>query len=136
VAIVKQYKGLLEAALAAAETAHAPYSNFHVGASVLSSEGEIFSGANVESASYSLTLCAERVAIFKAVTSGHKKFTALAVTADDKKIPFPCGACLQVYSEFVNLNAPIFVREASKKKWHQFTLGQLLTKPFSFKKNK
>ena len=127
------HKRLIQAAWEATQQAYAPYSEFHVGAAVLSSKGEIFTGANVESASYGLTLCAERVAIFKAVTSGHKKFTALAIAANDKKIPFPCGACLQVFSEFANLDSPIFVREAGKKRWREFTLGQLLTNPFSFK---
>lgn len=130
----KRAKKILDAALVARRQAHAPYSKFHVGAAVLADGGRVFDGANVENASYGLTLCAERLAIFKAVTAGAKKLKALAVAADSKKMPYPCGACLQVFSEFADLDAPIFIGDESKNAWQEFRLGQLLTKPFSFKK--
>ena len=83
--------------------AYAPYSKFNVGAAVLTSDGEIFTGANVENASYGLTICAERAAIFSAVNSGASRIDALLLVADTEpgKI-VPCGACLQVMSEFMD----------------------------------
>jgi cytidine deaminase len=85
-------------ALAVRERAHAPYSEFQVGAAVLAAGGEIFAGCNVENASYGLTICAERVAIGTAVAAGHKKILAVAVATSGGYAP--CGACRQVLSEF------------------------------------
>lgn len=79
---------------------YSPYSSFKVGAAILTKEGKIFSGTNIENASLSLTLCAERVAIFKAVSEGHKSFTDLAIVSSSGKPVFPCGACRQVLTEF------------------------------------
>ncbi|NLM51528.1 MAG: cytidine deaminase [Firmicutes bacterium] len=93
-------KRLLEAALKARTYAYAPYSQFAVGAAVLTSSGEIFSGCNVENASYGLTVCAERVAAFAAVASGSRELVAIALVADLPYPPLPCGACRQVLSEF------------------------------------
>ena len=93
-------KQLFEAALKARENAHAPYSHFTVGASVYTASGKIFSAANVENASYGLSVCAERIAIFKAVTEGHQKLSAMAVVADGLDPVRPCGACRQVMAEF------------------------------------
>ncbi len=88
------------AAEAAAKNAYSPYSNFRVGASVLTDTGEIFSGCNVENASYGLTICAERNAIFSAVSKGHRKIVAVViVTPTDSPVP-PCGACRQTINEF------------------------------------
>ncbi|MEO0080319.1 MAG: cytidine deaminase [candidate division WOR-3 bacterium] len=89
-----------QAASRAARRAYCPYSNFPVGAAVLTEEGRIFSGANVENASYGLTICAERVAIAKAVSAGARRIRAVLVFAPTKELPPPCGACLQVISEF------------------------------------
>jgi cytidine deaminase len=87
---------LVEAALAARHLAHAPFSNFYVGAAIQAADGRIFSGCNVENSSYGLTMCAERTAIFRAVAEGAKRFTRIAVAADTEKLTPPCGACRQV----------------------------------------
>jgi cytidine deaminase len=93
-------KALLAAAIAAQAHAHCPFSKYPVGAAVLTADGEIFGGCNVESASFSLTCCAERVAVFKAVSEGHQQIVACAiVTAEQRPVP-PCGACRQVLFEF------------------------------------
>ena len=80
----------------AMETAHAPYSNFRVGAALLASSGRVFTGCNIESSSYSLTICAERTAIFKAISEGIHKFSAIAIASVDPGYITPCGACRQV----------------------------------------
>ncbi|MGA9120550.1 MAG: cytidine deaminase [Bacteroidota bacterium] len=80
--------------------AYAPYSQFHVGAALLTESGEIFEGCNVENSSYSLTICAERNAVFQAVMSGHTSFRSIAISSDDHAFLSPCGACRQVLSEF------------------------------------
>lgn len=84
----------------AKEKAYSPYSKFNVGAAILSINGKIFSGCNVENASYGLTICAERNAIFGAVANGEKHFTKIAITSSDENIITPCGACCQVLAEF------------------------------------
>src|SRR5579864_9371778 len=91
---------LIEAALKVREKAHAPYSNFKVGAAVQDESGRIFTGCNVENATYGLTVCAERVAIFKAISEGARKFTRVAVVADTDILTPPCGACRQILWEF------------------------------------
>jgi cytidine deaminase len=91
---------LIDAAKQARENAHAPYSNFRVGAALRSASGRIFSGCNVENASYGLTMCAERVAIFKAISEGERGFSALAVVTDADSLTPPCGACRQLIWEF------------------------------------
>lgn len=91
---------LKESAKSAARSAYCPHSGYAVGAAVLADDGRIFDGCNIENASYSLTVCAERVAVFKAVSAGAKKITALYVYSDSGKPPYPCGACRQVLSEF------------------------------------
>lgn len=93
-------KKLIEFAIKARENAHAPFSNFKVGASLLSETDEIITGCNIENATYGLTLCAERVAIFKAISEGKKKFKKIAVVADTEKLTPPCGACRQIIWEF------------------------------------
>lgn len=87
---------LKQAALAARERAHAPFSNFLVGAAIESLDGRIFGGCNVENSSYGLTMCAERTAIFRAVAEGAKRFKRVAVVADTETLTPPCGACRQV----------------------------------------
>lgn len=91
---------LIEAAINARENAHAPFSNFKVGASLLSETGEIITGCNIENVTYGLTLCAERVAIFKAISDGRNKFEKIAVVADTENLTPPCGACRQIIWEF------------------------------------
>jgi len=90
---------LYERARGASANAHAPYSRFPVGAAVLTGGGQVFTGANVENASFGLTCCAERTAIFTAVSAGHRDLAAIAVHADAESAP-PCGACRQVMAEF------------------------------------
>ena len=91
---------LVNAALAARENAHAPYSHFLVGAALEDSEGRIHTGCNVENATYGLTMCAERVAVFKAISAGSRKFRRIAVAADTEPLTPPCGACRQILWEF------------------------------------
>jgi cytidine deaminase len=91
---------LYEEAIKTRENAYAPYSNFKVGACLLSDDGEIFSGCNVENASYGLSICAERNAIFSAVAEGKRKFKAMLIVAEGEKPVKPCGACRQVMVEF------------------------------------
>ena len=91
---------LIEAAKQARENAHAPYSNFRVGAALRSTSGRIFGGCNVENATYGLTMCAERVAIFKAISEGERGFSAIAVITDTEAPTPPCGACRQLIWEF------------------------------------
>lgn len=91
---------LLRAARAAAAKACAPFSNLKFGAAVLTANGRVFSGCNIENSSYGLTICAERVAIFKAVSAGQRRIRALLVYADTAELTPPCGACLQVINEF------------------------------------
>ena len=94
----KQRQQLIETSLAARRWAYAPYSKYAVGAALLTSSGKIYDGVNVENAVYSATICAERVAIFKAVSEGERKFTAIAVATSIGGTP--CGTCRQVLSEF------------------------------------
>lgn len=91
---------LVSAATAAREKAFAPYSGFRVGAALLAEDGTVISGCNVESASYGLTICAERVALVKAISEGHKVFRRVAVVADTVELTPPCGACRQMLWEF------------------------------------
>jgi cytidine deaminase len=90
------YKKLIKTAKEAKENALPIYSHFHVGAALLTEDDKIYSGCNVENSSYSLTICAERTAIFKAISEGKRKFKAIAITSDSKDIVTPCGACRQI----------------------------------------
>lgn len=94
-----QAKKLIAAAAKARKNAYAPYSKFKVGAAVLTKKGKVFGGCNVENASYGLTCCAERTAIFKAFSEGHRDLTAIAIVFDDVALGSPCGACRQVIRE-------------------------------------
>jgi len=91
---------LIPAATAARLAAHAPYSSFKVGAALLTKDGRVFTGCNVENLSYGLTICAERNAIFAAVAAGVREFEAIAIVADTREPVSPCGACRQVMAEF------------------------------------
>lgn len=124
---------LLRAAVETSKRAHAPYSKFHVGAALLADDGSVVTGCNVENASYGLTICAERNAIFHAVATGRKKFKAVAVVADGEAIPYPCGACRQVIAEFCGPKTPIFIASAKRPdRFERTTLGRLLPKSFTF----
>lgn len=91
---------LIELAKAAREAAHAPYSNFEVGAALVTTDGRVFTGCNIENSTYSLTVCAERVAIFKAVSEGAREIVKIAVLADTENLTPPCGCCRQMIWEF------------------------------------
>lgn len=120
---------LLRHAQQVRELAYAPYSDYRVGAAILSSTGKIYTGCNVENASYGLTVCAERNAIFKAVSEGEREFIALAVvTANGGS---PCGACRQVIFEFMPPDAPVALADAPLENIQQFTVGELLPDGFS-----
>ena len=93
-------KALVEAAKKAREFSYSPYSKFAVGAAVLTRSGKVYGGCNIENASYGITNCAERTAIFRAVSEGEREIVALAIVADSKRPVPPCGACRQVIAEF------------------------------------
>jgi cytidine deaminase len=90
------YRTLVSRAKAAKRHSHSPYSRFRVGAAVLAASGKIYSGCNIENSSYGLTVCAERTALFKAVSEGESSFVALAIASDERTATPPCGACRQV----------------------------------------
>ncbi|MFO7896939.1 MAG: cytidine deaminase [Candidatus Cloacimonadales bacterium] len=121
-------KKLMQAAKAAAQNAYAPYSKFKLGAALLTKSGKVFTGVNVENSSYGLTNCAERTAIFKAVSEGEKEFEKMAIYVNSDKLFTPCGACRQVISEFSDkLEIIIF----SDKESLETDISELL--PMSFK---
>lgn len=121
-------KKLIQAARAVREHAFAPYSGFRVGAAVLTSEGRMFSGCNIENSTYGLTLCAERVAIFKAISEGARQFTRLAVVADTEELTPPCGACRQIIWEFCG---DVVVEVVNLKGGSRtFRVAELLPVPF------
>lgn len=120
-------KDLIKKALEAKNMAYVPYSHFHVGAALLTDDDKIYTGCNIEIASYSPTLCAERTAIFKAVSEGHKKIKSIAVVGDANPT-FPCGVCRQVIREF-GKDATIIIAN-SEDDYKEYTLDELL--PHSF----
>ena len=104
-------KALMAEAVKARKRAYAPYSRFAVGAALLAKDGRVYQGCNIENASYGLTICAERNAVWKAVSEGVTEFTAIAVTARDGRGAPPCGSCRQVLHEFAP-NATVYWRDA------------------------
>jgi len=121
---------LIAAALRARNSAVAPYSRFKVGAALLTRQGEIITGANVESASYGLTCCAERVALFKALTDGRDGFVAIAVVARAPRGPMPCGACRQLLAEYAP-GAKVWVADSrAPHRVGEFLVRDLLPSPF------
>lgn len=124
-------KDLLNEAKAAKEGAYVPYSNFRVGAALLGKSGTVYRGANVENASYGVSCCAERVALFKAVTSGEREFTAIAVTSDSNDLTYPCGICRQALNEFgPNMDV---ISSNKDLEYNKLTLDKLLAHAFSGK---
>ena len=122
---------LLEAAAKARHNAHSKYSKFSVGSALLTEDGSVFLGCNVENASYGLTICAERVALTSAVTAGHKSFQAMAIVADE--LAAPCGACRQVLAEFCEDNFPVYVASAKDSaSFETHLMGKLLPERFHF----
>ncbi|UCE65363.1 MAG: cytidine deaminase [Candidatus Zixiibacteriota bacterium] len=123
---------LIESAESAARNAYAVYSDFKVGAAILTVEGKIFTGCNIENSSYGLTVCAERVAVFKAVSEGFRDFKALTVYSEAIPPARPCGACLQALSEFGS-DIEILCGNSKGEK-DRFNLRKLLPEGFTFKK--
>jgi cytidine deaminase len=119
---------LIAAALAARENAFAPYSKFRVGAAIEDTAGRIHTGCNVENATYGLTVCAERVAVFKAVSEGVRKFRRVAIAADTDSLTPPCGACRQILWEFCGDIEIVLVNPRGKTETHR--LKDLFPKPF------
>jgi cytidine deaminase len=123
---------LLRAAVAAMSKAYAPYSRFRVGAALLTADRRIVTGCNVENASYGLTICAERNAVFAAVAGGRREFMALAIVASGRRPPYPCGACRQVLAEFCGPGFPVLIIPArAPDRSLETTLGELLPMTFS-----
>ena len=119
---------VLQAALEARENAHAPYSHFGVGAALEDSAGRIHTGCNIENATYGLTLCAERVAVFKAISEGVRAFRRIAIAADTDKLAPPCGACRQILWEFCGDIEILLVSPRGKTETHR--LQDLFPRPF------
>lgn len=125
---MSEHQSLIAAARTAREHAYAPYSNFRVGAAVRATSGRIFSGCNVENSSYGLSVCAERVAIFKAISEGECGFDAIAVVTDADPPAAPCGACRQVLWEFCGDAEVVLANLAGRTEMHR--MAELLPKPF------
>lgn len=120
-------KELIKKAIQAKEKAYVPYSGFHVGAAILTEDDEIYDGCNIEIASYSPTICAERTAIFKAISEGHRKIKAIAIVGDANHT-YPCGVCRQVIREF-GKEAKVIIAN-SEEDFKEYDLDELL--PHSF----
>ncbi len=123
---------LVNAARQARKRAYAPYSRYQVGAAVLAKSGKVYTGCNVENAVYPSGLCAERVAIFKAVSEGERALTAMAVVT--KNGGSPCGACRQVLAEFARGDATVVIASARGEAYQMFTLAELLPERFGAEK--
>jgi cytidine deaminase len=125
---LNDYEALISAARQTRENAHAAFSNFRVGAALRATSGRIFGGCNVENATYGLTVCAERVAIFKAISEGERGFDAIAVVADTDSLTPPCGACRQLIWEFCG-DIPVILANL-KGKVETIPMRDLFPKPF------
>jgi cytidine deaminase len=121
-------EGLLSAALAARENAYAPFSKFKVGAALEDSDGRIHTGCNVENATYGLTVCAERVAVWKAISEGVRKFRRVAVAADTDSLTPPCGACRQILWEFCGDIEVVLLNLRGNTEVHR--MKELFPRPF------
>ena len=127
-------KYLIEQAIEARSLAYAPYSHFQVGAALLTKQGKVYKGCNIENAAYTPSNCAERTAIFKAVSEGEREFAAIAIVGsmegESNTMPTgPCGVCRQVMAEFCSLDMPVIIAK-SPADYITMTLGELL--PLSF----
>ena len=126
------YKSLVEKAYEAMAFAYTPYSEFNVGAALLTSTDQVYTGCNIESASFGATNCAERTALFKAVSEGHRSFKAIAVVGEAKVPTYPCGICRQMLMEFGDMdvvldqNGTLVVHKLSALLPHSFTAADLL----------
>ncbi len=125
---MSEFDPLIAAAKKARENAHAKFSNFKVGAGLRAASGKIYGGCNVENATYGLTVCAERVAIFKAISEGERKFDAIAVVTDTESLTPPCGACRQLIWEFCG-DVPVVMCNLAGKV-EVIWMRELFPKPF------
>lgn len=125
-------KELIRNALKARENAYVPYSNFKVGAAILTEDDKIYSGCNIENASFGATNCAERTAIFKAVSEGHNKIKAIAVVGDTSTFTYPCGICRQVISEFADADSTVILAK-NENEYITKTLEEVLPGAFTKK---
>lgn len=122
-----EYNNIIKEAINQKENAYCPYSNFKVGAAILTSNGNIYGGCNIENSSFGATICAERSAISNALAHGEKEFLAIAITADKPNI-FPCGICRQVLSEFGDILVLIV---NNKEDYQTYNLSQLIPQSFT-----
>ena len=129
------YRSLALAAIEAMKKSYSPYSHFTVGAALLTKDGKIYTGANIENASYTPTICAERTAIFTAVHNGEREFSAIAIVGghqgDIKGVTAPCGVCRQVMSEFCSPDFKVILVTSADGDYIEETLGSLM--PYMFK---
>lgn len=122
---------LAREAIAAKENAYVPYSHFRVGAALLTADGKIYTGCNIENAAYTPTNCAERTAFFKAVSEGERAFTAIAVTGDADDYLYPCGVCRQVMAEFCDPKEFQIILVNTESDYRIFTLEEILPGAFT-----
>ena len=131
--MIKNYKELIREAIKARENAYAPYSFYEVGAALMTKSGTIYTGCNIENASYGATNCAERTAFFKAISEGETDFAAIAIVGGklgEISFAYPCGICRQIMMEFCNPKEFIILVAKSEEEYKKFTLEELL--PFGF----
>ncbi len=122
---------LIREALKAKQFSYAPYSGFHVGAALLTKGQKVYTGCNIENAAYTPTNCAERTAVFKAVSEGEREFEAIAIVGDKEECLAPCGVCRQVLTEFVNPKEFAVIMAGSGGKYEKRTLEELFPSSFS-----
>lgn len=126
------YEALIKEAYEARKMSYAPYSHFHVGAALLGKSGTIYRGCNIENAAYSPTNCAERTAVFKAISEGEAEFVAIAIVGDGEHYLAPCGVCRQVLSEFVDPKDFTVIMAGKNQNYKEMKLAELF--PLAFTK--
>jgi cytidine deaminase len=125
----KDYQELIELAIKSKEDAYAPYSNFRVGAALMTEEGKIYTGINIENAPDGATCCGERTAVFKAVSEGARKLKAIAIAGDSEDVCYPCGICRQVLAEFGD-DELVVICTSKNGNYKEYKLGELLPNAF------